>query len=227
MSSIDRHSRGPSWIEVILGAVLSLILGVVIGALLLVVKPVIEIRDTAKAADRDPQKMYFTPGNKDGSKGRAALAKRESFVQGQSVTVIEDELNALAAASTAAPAPVAGKAPEKPAATTDTIAGGPVNFRIRNGTFQVGVPVTVSVMGVSSKVIVQSQGGFAKEGEQFAYVPETFYIGALPLQKLPMAAGYVRDKFLSPQTIPADIQTAWAKLANVSVEGNALKLTMP
>jgi hypothetical protein len=29
------------------------------------------------------------------------------------------------------------------------------------------------------------------------------------------------------QPIPEDIKTSWAKLANVSIDNNALKLTMP
>jgi hypothetical protein len=47
------------------------------------------------------------------------------------------------------------------------------------------------------------------------------------LQRVPLLANYVRDKFLTSQTIPEDIKVSWAKLANVSIEGNALKLTMP
>jgi hypothetical protein len=47
------------------------------------------------------------------------------------------------------------------------------------------------------------------------------------VQRLPFLADYVRNKALATQSIPEDIKTSWTKLANVSIEGNALKLTMP
>jgi hypothetical protein len=53
------------------------------------------------------------------------------------------------------------------------------------------------------------------------------YLGSCPVQRLPFLASYVRDKFVSAQPIPEDIAMAWRKLANASVEGNTLKLTMP
>lgn len=231
MSSTLRNTqKGPSWTEVVLGAVLSMILGGLIGALLLVVKPVIAVKEMPKEADREARAVYYVPGLRDPSKGRSAIAKRTSFAEGQSVTVSEDELNLLAAmpapAAPAAPGAPAEKKPETPA-PAETIVAGAMNFRLRDGVFQISVPVTVNVLGLSPKLIVQSQGAFAKDGDQFAFVPDTFYLGSLPLQRLPFAANYVRNQFLSAQKIPDDVRASWAKLASVTIEGNALKLTMP
>jgi hypothetical protein len=80
---------------------------------------------------------------------------------------------------------------------------------------------------MSEKVVVQTRGGFAKQGDIFVYEPRDFYIGSLPITRLPMVSKYAREKFLNSQAIPDDIKTAWAKLVHVSVEGNVLKLTMP
>jgi hypothetical protein len=235
---IDRRTQGPSWVEVILGAVLSGLLGIVLGAVLLVLRPAVVVKPgskeaTMKEADRDPKAVYFVEGSRDGSQGRQALAKRKSFVEGQSVTVNEAELNALAAIPAAAAAPKPGDA-SKPAdkgapgaAPTETLATGAPNFRIRDGALQVGVPVTVSVFGLSQKVLVQTRGGFVKTGEMFTYQPTDFYIGSCPLQRLPFVASYVRDKYLTSQLIPEDIKASWVKLANVAFDGNTLKLTMP
>jgi hypothetical protein len=242
---IDRALHGPSWVEVILGALISLVLGVLIGALLLVFRPVLIVKEMPKEDARDPKAVYFIEGSRDTTKGREASVKRKAFAEGRSVTVNEDELNALAgpAASFGTPAPKAGekkapekKAPEKAAANTpatppsdDLVSAGTPNFRIRDNALQVGVPVTISLdfLGINQKVVVQTRGGFAKEGETFVYKPDVFYVGSLPLERLPYVARHAREYFLNSQPIPDDVKASWAKLANVTVEGNSLKLTMP
>ncbi len=220
-SKINRALRGPSWAEVILGAILSFALGVVLGAALLIARPVVTAKVPPKAEELDVRTVYYVQGARDPSKARAAQAKRESFAQGQSVTVTEEELNAL----TAVPPPAPGAAPAP--ASSDTIAPGPLNFRVRDGVFQVSVPVAVNVLGVSPKFIVQSRGTFVKRSSGHVFEPETLYVGSLPLQRLPFAADYVQDKLLAGGSIPEDIRASWAKLAAVTIEGNALKLAMP
>lgn len=229
-SKFNRALQEPSWTEVILGAILSFVLGVVLGALLLVVRPVVTAKATPKPEERAGHTVYYVQGARDPSKARAAQAKRESFAQGQSVTVTEDELNALTALPPAAAAPgaAAAKPSDAPAASpTDTIAPGPLNFRLRDGVFQVSVPVTVNVLGLNPKVIVQSQGSFVKQSNGYVFEPAELYVGSLPLQRLPFAATYVQENFLGGKAIPDDVRASWAKLATVTIEGSALKLGMP
>jgi hypothetical protein len=237
---VDRAIHGPSWTEVILGAVLSLLLGAVLGAALLVLKPIKQVRELPKEADRDASVVYYVEGSKDTTKARQALAKRKAFVEGQSVSVTEDEINSLVTVKEpppAAPDPKAdkkakstdkaGKAVDKAAAAaSDMLATGAPNVRIRENVMQIGVPVTVGAMGVDAKVIVFGRGTFAKEGDVFVYQPAELYLGSCPVQRLPFISSYVRNKFLSSALVPEDIATAWKKLANVTVEGNALKLAM-
>ena len=218
---------------------ISLVLGVLIGAALLIFRPVVVVKEMPKEDARVPGAIYFVEGSRDGTKGRAAAAKRKSFVEGQTVTVIEDELNALtgpAANFGSGATPNAPKAPEKKATDKagateaegeEMIITGTPNFRLRDSLMQVGVPVTLNLLGMSEKVVVQTRGGFAKQGDIFVYEPAEFYIGSLPISRLPMVSKYAREKFLHSQVIPDDIKTAWAKLVHVSVEGNVLKLTMP
>jgi hypothetical protein len=47
------------------------------------------------------------------------------------------------------------------------------------------------------------------------------------VQRLPVVGGLVRSKLLSAEAIPDDIKGAWAKVANATIEGNVVKLTMP
>lgn len=228
---IDRALHGPSLVEVVLGAALSFIIGVVLGAALLILRPVIVVREMPKEEMRNPDALYFVEGSRESSRARDAATKRKAFAEGQSVSVIEDELNSLAGPATAFGAPAAntaaGQRPAEAPASDQTVATGTPNFRIRDGKLQVGVPVTLSLLGLSEKVVVQTHGGFEKQGDVFVYEPETFYVGSLPLQRIPILANYARDKFLNAQTIPDDIKASWAKLASVSVDGKILNLKMP
>lgn len=226
---IDRAVHGPSWAEVILGAVLSLVLGVVLGAALLVIKPVAQVKELPKEADRDAKAVYYIEGSRDGAKARQALAKRKAFVEGQSVEANEDELNSLVSAAPAPPAPKPGakkdeKAAPPPAPSSDLFTVGTPNFRIREGQLQIGIPVTLNAIG--QKVIVQARGGFVKKGDGFVYEPEQLYLGSCPVQRLPFLAGFVGGKILGTQAIPEDIVTAWKKVTNVTVEGNTVKVAM-
>ena len=224
---IDRALRGPSWVEVVLGAALSLLLGVALGAALLVFRPVIAVKQLPKEDQIVPGAIYFVEGTRDSSKGRDAQAKRKAFVEGQSVSVIEDELNALAGPASSFGAAGEKKAPEKAAAEDSTLLTGTPNFRIQDGQLQVGVPVTLSLLGITERVIVQTRGGFEREEGGFVYQPREFYVGSLPVQRLPFLANYARSQFLDTQAIPEDIKTAWGKLAGVSIDGKVLNLKMP
>jgi hypothetical protein len=236
---VDRALHGPSWTEVILGAVLSMILGAALGATLLVVKPVKQVRELPKEADRDASLVYYVEGSKDTGKARQAPAKRQAFVAGQSVSVIEEEINSLVTAKETPKVPEA-KAPDSKkvadkagkaakdaaAAASDMLATGAPNVRIRDNLMQIGVPVTVGALGLETKVIVFGRGTFVKQGGVFVYQPAELYLGSCPVQRLPFISGYVRNKFLGSTPVPEDIAGAWQKLANVTVEGNTLKLAM-
>jgi len=222
---IDRATHGPSWSEIILGVFLSLGLGIVLSAALLMLKPVV----VAKEMPKEPEAgaIYYLEGGRDSNKARQAPAKRAAFAQGQSVSVTEDELNTLVAAP-AAPAPAAkpGEAPPPPP-PAGALATGTPNFRIHDGLLQIAVPVTVNAAGLGQKLTVLAQGKFAKQGDRFVFDPETMYVGSCPVHRLPFVAGYVRSQFIDSLTIPEDLAAAWPKLANVAIEGNTLTLTMP
>jgi hypothetical protein len=235
---IDRATHGPGFVEIVLGAVLSVILGVVLGAGLLILRPVVIEKQMPKEPVRGA--IYYIEGSRDTSKAKQALAKRKAFVEGQTVSVTEDEINSLIGSNQPAAAPAAapkaaekGKAPEKakeaapPPPSDDMIATGAPNVRISGSELQVGVPVTINALGFGQKVIVQARGGFVKRESGFVYEPSSMYFGSCPVQNLPFISNYVRNKAIASQPIPDDIKAAWAKLANVSIEGNALKLTMP
>lgn len=224
-SKVDRAVHGPGWGEVILGAVLSLILGVVIGAVLLVLKPVVVAKEMPK--EPVPGTVYYIQGMVGGpSQAQEVLAKRKALVQGQSIKVTESEINALAAANAATGAKAAGKASSNGAKSDETVSTGVPNVRIHNGALQVAVPVTLNIFGFEQKVIAQARGGFEKNGDVFAYDPDEIYLGSCPVQRLPFLASYIRHKVTNGQNIPDDVVAAWSRLASVTIDGNVIDLSM-
>lgn len=224
---LDRAAHGPSWTEVFLGAVLSSILGVVLGAGLMVLRPVEVVKDLPKPEDRKRGVVYVAQGAPgDASKAKSALIKRKQFAEGQSVSVTEEELNSLLSAAPTTPPPAAkpdekSKAGDKPAAAPSTPSG--ANVRLRDGVLQVWAKTNVDVAGLSQVLNVHARGRFAKDGAVFVYQPDEIYIGGCPVQRLPFLPGYVREKFLA-QPIPDDVVAAWRRLTSVTIEGKTLKL---
>ncbi len=246
---IYRSVRGPSWAEVILGAALSVALGVVLGAVFLVFRPVVAVKELPPEDERMAGVVYQLEGSRDPGKARFASSKKKSFFEGQSVTLTEDELNVLAGpapapkpaavaanvakgapATTKAPAPKAPTPAPKAGATSETpeetfVRGTPV-FRLRENDVQIAVPITVNALGLGSIVVVRTHGQFTKQGEVFAYEVGDMYLGSLPVHRVPFLAAYARGQFLA-QPLPEELTTAWKKLAKVAVVGSSLQLTMP
>ena len=215
---VQRALYGPGIVEVVLGAVLSLALGVVLAGLYLVFKPV-SVVDKLPAADkREVGMVYYVQGEKGSGQGGQLLRKQQLFLEGRSVVLNEYELNTWMASSNSAPKKPAD--PKAPAANE-------LNFRISNGVLQIGIPYTVDLLGLSGAVIIQMQGAFTKEGDEFVYEPSTIYIGSLPGQHIPILLAYLKKKIYSAQELPDDLSAAWKKLADVSIEGSLLRLTMP
>ncbi len=224
----ERELHGPSWTEVILGALLSFVLGVALAAVALILKPVVAVKELPKEPAADV--VYYVEGSRDSNKGRQAVAKQKTFLQGSSVALTEDELNLLATPNSTPSAAKAaanpGTPPAEPPAEKALTAGSP-NFRVRGDVLQIGVPMRVSVAGFDQRVIVQARGGFAKNGDVFVFDPREVYLGSCPLQRLPLVKNYLMNRFFAAASIPDELSAAWRKLENVRVEGSAVHLTMP
>ncbi|MEO6876625.1 MAG: hypothetical protein ABI222_17560, partial [Opitutaceae bacterium] len=92
MNKFDRSHYGPGWAEVVLGAVLSVVLGVVLAAVFFIFRPVTLVKELPK--EPIPGMVYHIDGSRDYANARRLTAKQRFFVKGGSVVVNEDELNA-------------------------------------------------------------------------------------------------------------------------------------
>ena len=224
-----KATQGPSWFEVILGAVLAVALGVVLGAAYMVTKPVAKVSSIPK--DAPSGAVYYIEGSKDMS--REYMEKRKAFIDGESVDVQEGEINAALAStakpSTPAPAPSkpGDKSPPPPAADAKIIDASGFNVRIRDSKIQFGDNVTISLFGISTSVIVQATGTFEKGGSIYEFEPETIYVGGCPVQRLLFVRSWILKRLLFTQAAPGDAAAAWSKLVSVSIEGPKLRLKAP
>jgi hypothetical protein len=228
---IEKAQHGPGLAEVVLGASLSLSLGVALALGYLLLKPAWSGKDLPRAPSGT---IFYVEGSRDSNYSRQWQRKRQLFAEGNSVALNEDELNAWMMAVTMPPEPerpVAGAKFSQVAAPPSTgfFQLNTPNFRIRDGVLQVGSKgaLNFELLGLKRQVILQAAGKFEKGDGGFVLVPDRFYIGSFPLHRLPGLSSQVLGVILNRMQIPEDLKAAWKKLANVTVEGSTLKLTMP
>ena len=214
----QRELHGPGWGEVILGALLSFILGVVLAMAFLIFTPVEKVKAMPK--EPKPKVVYYLEGNALSGRAGQAQSKAKAFLQGKSVVLNEDELNALATGFSKK------RGTGKPAANPENaIENGTPNFRIHDGVLQVGVPLEISTYGLTREVILQARGGFTKSGDTFVFDPTEVYVGSCPIERLPMLQGMIFDRLIAVAELPEGVPAAWQKLSDVAVDGSTLRLT--
>jgi hypothetical protein len=237
---LERALYGPSLFEVTLGAALSVGLGVVAGVSYLVFKPVETVKVLPKEAERVPGQIYFVEGSKETGKAKQWRTKRKLLADSApgEIMLIEDELNAwFAPDAPAKPAPkpaTPGKAAEPVAAVDEPIPDELVtwshpSFRIADSALQVSCSATFNplrMVALDVPLIVQANGGFEKEGDEFVYAPKTFYVGSLPVHRIPGATGYLIKRAKESQAMPEQGIEAWKKVSDVTLDGRVLKLAI-
>ncbi len=233
---IEKALYGPSTTEVALGAILGLAAGLLAACAFLVFKPVLQVKEMPAADKRVRGAVYYLPGSDVTAKGKAYAAKQKAFVGGGSVELNEDELNAWSAAVFAsAPPPKAAKpgakaeTPKADAAPTYDGIFNPdrPNFKIKDGTLQIGTKCVLNWYGLTKEVIVLTTGTIQPAGDDFVYVPTTLYLGSCPVHLIPGAAGPLLSHLIARKKAPDEINSAWAKATNVTLDGSTLKITMP
>lgn len=215
--SASKVRLGPTTTEVVLGSVLSILLGVLLASIYLAARPMKMVKAIPEEAE--PGVIYFVEGRKDYEASRRWMFKRDVFVQGQSVQVTEGELNFWA--SSVYPTPSDG---EKGGAMF-TI--GTPQFRIEDDELKAGAICKFDYFGVVYEIAVQAAGGFSKVGERFVFNPREVAIGGLPAHRMGPLGSILFKQFAGAFVPPEDVAQAWSQLADVHVEGNMLILGTP
>jgi len=180
------------------------------------------------AFTEDDLNMWFLNSTDSGQKVLQKMAKEAAAAE-----VAAAKAKAKAAAKAPGkPAPAAAAAPAEEAAPaeappTELITCGAVNFRIRGGVIQVGLPSTVTVVGgYQFPVVVQARGGFEKRDDMHVFVPDEFMIGSFPLHRFPQAVEYLMKKAMANEALPPELLGSWKKVKTVVVDDKTLKLTI-
>lgn len=218
-NKVEKALYGPSTVEVALGALLGLLLGVVLACVYLVWKPMVTVKELPE--EKQKGAVYYIAGKVDPTRGRGFDAKQKTFLAGGQIAASEEELNAWAASLGAAPG-----APGQPAAApTDFISGSGLNFRFADGRLQVGQKVVFNYFGLTKEVMMVATGGFARAGDTFVFQPDSLYLGSCPLHALPGAGDALARALTARAKVSDDFRAAWAKLTALAVEDNLLKAT--
>jgi hypothetical protein len=224
MSASRKGPTGPSGTEIAVAAVLSLLLGAMIGAGVLISQPVATVKELPPEKDRPRGAVYVVEGARDSSKSAEAIRKRQLFMGGQSISLSEEELNLVFAA----PAPAPGDKARKPEVVIAGIfAVGEPNVRIADGLIQVAAPVRLTVPDLGFKFIAQVRGTMVKKAEGFVFEPREMYLGGCPLGAIPFLAGMIRSRVGTIEVVPGEVRANWARLVDAAVDGRLLRLRLP
>lgn len=175
--SLDR--KKPGVFGIISGAILSTVLGALLGVLHLASQRVEVVAEAPK--EPAPGVRYFITGEAPKDSGRSLDRKLDLLENpGAEVSFSEGELNAWSN-QTFKPT----KIDEKEKAGTVMIVAGRPNFRFVGTELQLGMENELVVFGSSAPLVLQARGGFERTGDKMHFKANEAYLGALPLHRLP------------------------------------------
>jgi len=178
------------------------------------------------ALTEDDLNLMFMNGSEAGKQAMEKAAKAEAEAAAAKAAAAKPAKPAKPGSKPAvAAAPALAPTPDEQA-PTDLITPSVLNFRIRDGVVQVGLPTTIATLGYTFPVVAQMKGTFVKQGDIFMFVPETVMIGSLPLHRFPHATEYMMQRAMTSDALAPEIMAAWKKLKNVEVDGKTIKLTI-
>jgi hypothetical protein len=212
-----RAGRAGGYAGSLVAAGLSVLAGAGLAAALLAIQPVNRVKELPAASERERGAVYFVEGQRDPARMRSAPAKIESLLRGQRVTFAEEDINGLLEAGMAA----RGKTPDDAA-----VSPGSPNVRIRDGVVQVALEVTVKVLGLKQKILVQARGGFVAESGQWVFAPQELRVGGLPLERIPLAVGWVQARWLDPRRFFPELAAAWNRIGQIAVEDSVVRVSL-
>ncbi len=239
--NIEKALYGPSYLEVALGAILGIAVGVVAACLYFIFKPVEKVDKLPKTPVANV--VYLVPGKEGSTKSKGWMEKQKNFIAGGEIIVREEELNAWGATLSDFK-PVDPKAPVKPVvppkAATPSKPGAPLvpevevkdvffaagapNFSIKDHQLQIALICHLNYYGIGSDVWVKVTGRFTMSGENYTFTPEEYYFGSCPLHLIPGAPQFLTSQLISELKITDELQLAWSKVSQVTMDGDQLKI---
>jgi len=216
----DKH-KGPKPVEIAVGGVLSVLLGIMGGALFLALQAPVEVKELPPENERDLAGVYFIRGKSGAQEHQTWSIKKEAVNSSRSgeFEVVEQELNLWAVNDFRQTGGGGGGMlhikPNTP------------NFRIADSRLQVALPLEWNVFGARRKIESQAAGTFRQRNGVFTFVPERVYIGACPVPKIFGLSDYFVNKVVAAFDIAPELSDGWAQIQDVSLDGEKLRIVIP
>lgn len=219
--ALTTDRKTPGLIGILFGAGLSVVLGGLLALVFFILKPVEVVRTMPKEPADGVR--YFVEGA-SGSGGRATWERKVDLVAagGGATSFTEAEMNAWSEETFET-----AKVDEASKADSAMIIAGKPNFRIAGDKLQLGLINDVVVLGLEQKLVLQAQGSFVRKGGGWAFEPTEFFLGGLPLHKLPMVASLVAKRFSPATELPAAVAKVLNQASSIVVGEEMVTVTMP
>lgn len=170
--------KSPGLVAIVISAVFSVLFGVVLAALSLVLKPVAVVKSPPKEPEEG--KIYYVTGEPGRAGAKAWESKGAALAAAESGTYLlsEADLNGWATSRF--------EQASAPEGTPLALVAGVPSFRVKGDELQAGAQNKLILSGMEIPLIVQLTGGFEQSGSGgWTFVPQTGYLGSLPLHKAP------------------------------------------
>ncbi len=212
--------KPPGLVAILVSAVFSLLFGVVLAALSLVFKPVEVVKNPPK--EPEAGRIYYVAGEagRVGAKTWESKGAALSAAESGTYLLSEADLNGWATARfEQAPAPEG---------TPLALVAGVPNFRVDGDTLQAGAQNKLLVSGMEIPLIVQFSGGFEQSGAGgWTFVPQTGYLGSLPLHKAPGVMEAVMRALGGAGEGTEEVAKILARAKTVTVVSSNVVVAMP
>jgi hypothetical protein len=208
------------FIGLMLGVILSLILGISLAVVHLVLQPLEVVKVLPK--EQIEGVRYYVEGPT--SAGRAWKRKLDVLIDGESgwFSMTEADLNAWSADSFKTE-----KYDENARAASFMLISSPPNFRIVGGELQMGLVNEINYYGESIPLVLQVRGRFVREGQEWRYEPSEAYFGGFSLLKIPLLYELLRARLSTDFVLPVEIKTLLTRASEFTLTENSLRARMP
>lgn len=237
MASRSKKPRRPSLVLTIVLGVLTLLLGMVLGAISLVSQEVQEVSELPPAEEREPGVVYYVKGST--APGPQWRAKRAALLAGNTgvMRVSERELNDWSRSSfRQSNRPDAAQEADEADGEVDepTFFGleanvSPPNFALREGRLQIACHLELPLFGDSRKFVYRVIGTFESADGGVRFVPGEGTFGRAPLVNIPIVGSLlhreIRGLFTGSEEWRA-LAEHWSAMGAVEVEGESLVVTL-
>jgi hypothetical protein len=223
MAKASDKNKGPRPVEIAISAVLSVILGLLGAAVFLALQDPVEQTSVPSEEEREFGRVYYVPGNPGGQQHATWTVKREVVQRGRSGTVplVAEELNQWAATEWRERRPGESSGPVL------HVRPGIPRFRMEDSVFHVNLPLEWSAFGQSREFKSQAHGGFTRRGGIHVFDHDRVYIGSMPVPNLFGLSNSVVRRVVNSFEVSQELRDGWARLEDVTVEGETLRLTIP